>query len=510
MKKIVIYPGRFQPMLPHHAQVYQNLQASFPDADVYVATSNKTEAKSPFNFEEKVEIISKMHGIPADKIILAPQPYLVDSFAHNFDKENSMIIIAVGEKDDDRFPMKNIDPKTGLDMTVRGEPKPKYYQKINTLKQHQALPMSERGYIYQAPNIEGLDGDVASASAFRKAFTSVDNVEDKKEIFTKYMGSFNNEIFGLFYKKLIGDKMSESLEALKYLAGIRESAPVEFGDEPDDEEDIKPGFKQDNMLNQLGKVADSEELSKDPDVMKKGKAINKLTSVTTDDGDTVEVTGAEAEALMKMFGMLSSARAGEEQSPREKFTRAIQTTKGLENMLDFARSKGMVEETVEDQPTLNFDDIRSDYGIEEGRRGRQALMPGGKVYVGRGEVAFHDDYGWMARGIDEDDFQYFDSEDEALDYVANYRVAKPNAMDDYDEAERRRRHFDAEPRVSAPRFKDDEVEEAIQDQVCPECDGSGCEACDDVGGDISEDVVEETANNAMQAALAELRKLAGI
>ena len=54
------------------------------------------------------------------------------------------------------------------------------------------------------------------------------------------------------------------------------------------------------------------------------------------------------------------------------------------------------------------------------------------------------------------------------------------------------------------------VEEKIEDHVCPECDGSGCEACDDIGGDISEDVVEETANNAMQAALAELRKLAGL
>ena len=43
MKKVVIYPGRFQPMLPHHAEVYSRLQAQFPGSEVYVATSNKVE-----------------------------------------------------------------------------------------------------------------------------------------------------------------------------------------------------------------------------------------------------------------------------------------------------------------------------------------------------------------------------------------------------------------------------------------------------------------------------------
>ena len=38
MKKVVIYPGRFQPMLPHHAEVYNKLKAQFPGAEVYVAT----------------------------------------------------------------------------------------------------------------------------------------------------------------------------------------------------------------------------------------------------------------------------------------------------------------------------------------------------------------------------------------------------------------------------------------------------------------------------------------
>ena len=57
-------------MLPHHAGVYQHLQSQFPGADVYISTSDKVEGtKSAFNFNEKVAIMTKMHGIPADKII---------------------------------------------------------------------------------------------------------------------------------------------------------------------------------------------------------------------------------------------------------------------------------------------------------------------------------------------------------------------------------------------------------------------------------------------------------
>ena len=64
MKKIIIYPGRFQPMLPRHAEVYNRLKSRFAGAEVYVATSNKVEgSKSPFNFEEKKAIMTGMHCI---------------------------------------------------------------------------------------------------------------------------------------------------------------------------------------------------------------------------------------------------------------------------------------------------------------------------------------------------------------------------------------------------------------------------------------------------------------
>ena len=364
MKKVVIYPGRFQPMLPHHAEVYKKLQAQFPGADVYVATSDKVELpKSPFNFKEKVAIMTQLHDIPANRIIQAKSPYLVDSYTKSFDQENTMVIFAVGGKDEDRFPMNNVDPNTGLDMTVRGEPRPKFYQMINTLKQHPALPMSERGYIYHAPIVD-KDGEVASASAFRNAFANAVDVEQQKEVFTKYMGNFDNGVFELLKNKM-DNTMKEELNKLKFLAGLLSEAPISWDSEPeDDEEDFKPGFTQDNMVNQLGKIADSDEASKDAEAMKV-KKFKVADTVITDDGKKFKLSGSEARALIKMFNMLSSQRAGEEESPREKFNRSIQQSKGLQNMLDFAKAKGLVEETSA-MPQLDLSDIRGEYGVEEG------------------------------------------------------------------------------------------------------------------------------------------------
>ena len=373
MKKVIIYPGRFQPMLPHHAEVYNRLKSQFAGAEVYVATSNKVEgSKSPFTFEEKKAIITGMHDIPEDNIILAANPYLIDSYMKEFDQRNTMVIFAVGGKDEDRFPMRNIDDKTGLNMATRGETRPTYYQMINTLEQHPALPMSDRGYIYLAPTVAG-GGEVASASAFRKAFTSVEDTEKRKEIFQKYMGEYNETIFSLFNNKLIGEIMSEQLDIMKYLAGLLKEAPVNFDadidtgmkDDEDDEYATKPGYQQDSMINQLGKIIDSDDVANDAEAMKI-KKFTPVTKVTTDDNVSVDVSPAEAKALKSMMDMLSSARMGEEQSPREKFLDAIQTKKGLLNMIDFAYDKKVVQQTENFiAPDMNLDDIREDYDVRQ-------------------------------------------------------------------------------------------------------------------------------------------------
>ena len=216
-------------------------------------------------------------------------------------------------------------------------------------------------------------GEVASASAFRKAFTSVEDTEKRKEVFQKYMGTYNETMFNLFKNKLIGEKMSEQLEIMKYLAGLLKEAPINFdadvdtgmSDEEDDEYATKPGYTQDNMINQLGKIIDSDDAGKEVDQMKI-KKFTPVTKVTTDDNGSVDVSPAEAKALKSMMDMLSSARMGEEQSPREKFLDAIQTKKGLLNMIDFAYDKKIVQQTENFvAPDMNLDDIREDYDVRQ-------------------------------------------------------------------------------------------------------------------------------------------------
>ncbi len=229
MNKVVIYPGRFQPMLSHHAEVFKQLHAQFPDAEVYVGTSDKVEApKSPFNFKEK-QAIATAHGIPANRVLSVTRPYHQEDYAKYFDPASTIIIFAVGEKDLDRFPFNNVNPDTGLDMTVRGEARPKYYQKINTLKAD-PRPMSERGYITLAPTIM-TGNEVASASAFRDALKSAPDKEAAKAVFQKQFGQYDDKIFNLIYSKVTGANMSEQINILRKLAGLpmQEAAPVEFG-----------------------------------------------------------------------------------------------------------------------------------------------------------------------------------------------------------------------------------------------------------------------------------------
>jgi hypothetical protein len=218
MKQVIIYPGRFQPMLSHHAEVYRQLKSQFPEAEVFFGTSDKVESgKSPFNFAEKQQI-AKAHGIDPHSVLLAKRPYHKDDYP--FDEENTQIIFAVGEKDLDRFPFSNVDSETGLDMTVKGEPKPKYYQKINTYRTD-PKPMAERGYITLAPTISTGD-EVASASAFRDALKGAPDKESAEAIYTKQFGNFDPKIFQLIYNKIIGQNdMKEELNNIRKLAGLQ-------------------------------------------------------------------------------------------------------------------------------------------------------------------------------------------------------------------------------------------------------------------------------------------------
>ena len=217
MKKVIIYPGRFQPMLSHHAQVFDQLNSLYNDADVYIATSDKVEpGKSPFNFKEKRQIIAS-HGIDPARVLYARSPYNWEELAQYVgDVENTVIFFAVGEKDmesNPRFKLDNLDDN-GINQKIKGGAT--YYQMINTYKD-EPLPMNLRGYILKVPTIS-TEEEVASASAFRKAISTAPDKESAKLIFNKQFKEFNNHVFELVYHKLKGEKMSEDLNIMKILA----------------------------------------------------------------------------------------------------------------------------------------------------------------------------------------------------------------------------------------------------------------------------------------------------
>ena len=231
MRKVVIYPGRFQPMLKHHVEVYNELQRKYPDADVYIGTSNKVDGdRSPFNFLEKQEIAGA-HGIAPDKVIQVNNPYNKNDYA--FNEQNTLLIFAVGEKDRSRLPVNNIDPATGMNIK-KTDGEPSYLQDIELLNRegYNPEPMSLRGYVALAPNVES-DGELSSASAFRNRFSSAHDVEHAKEIYKSQFGEYNETVFNLLYNKLVRNEMSEQIKNLRKLAGLNEAAPVVYTPDKD-------------------------------------------------------------------------------------------------------------------------------------------------------------------------------------------------------------------------------------------------------------------------------------
>lgn len=379
MKKVIIYPGRFQPMLSHHAEVFKQLSSQFPDAEIYVGTSDKVEApKSPFNFKEK-QLIAQAHGVPADKVLMAGRPYHKDDYAKYFDENSTIIIFAVGEKDLDRFPFGNVDPATGLDMTVKGEPRPKYYQKINTLKSD-PRPMAERGYITLAPTI--MTGDeVASASAFRQALIDAPDQEAAKAVFQKQFGNYDEKIFNLIYNKVTGANMTENINTLRRLAGlpvqdVHEAAPVVFNADVDPKQakfsDPTKTSSKYSIANRFPKGSDVNDietkkaefvkaLQQSPDAL-----LSEINERLDPRDDTSLAIGQKlyeiSEELEKNGGRVAALPKTMKQFVLELTMSAVmrmQLVAGDDSPVYSDDDEKMTAET------LDLSDIRSEYGISE-------------------------------------------------------------------------------------------------------------------------------------------------
>jgi mannose-6-phosphate isomerase-like protein (cupin superfamily)/predicted GNAT family acetyltransferase len=180
---VVVYSGRFQPFHKGHYATYQHLVKKFGKSNVYIGTSDKTDKlKSPFNFNEKRELMVKMFGIPSNRIIQIKNPYAPTEILKNFDETTTAFITVVGEKDQARLGGKYFTPYKG----------------------NLEAGYKERGYVYTSP----AQPNAISGTDVRNWLGSGE-VEDRKTLFTKAYPKFDNKIFNLITKKL--DTLNERI-----------------------------------------------------------------------------------------------------------------------------------------------------------------------------------------------------------------------------------------------------------------------------------------------------------
>lgn len=178
-----IFTGRFQPFHAGHYSVYQAMVKKFGKDNVYIASSDKTDAgKSPFGFNDKKETMVQMFGIPEDKIVQVKNPYAPAEVLKKLPL-NTVYVTAVSQKDAGR---------------LGGAGKYFAPYKENDKKKSYA----DGGYFIIAPEMKlTVNGQNISGTQLRSVFGDP-NITDraKQEIFTKVYGAFNKKIFNKLVK----------------------------------------------------------------------------------------------------------------------------------------------------------------------------------------------------------------------------------------------------------------------------------------------------------------------
>lgn len=189
LKSVVIYPGRFHPFHKGHGFVYQQLIKKYPNADVYVATSQKTELpKSPFTFDQKAAMMVAA-GIPNDKIVAVKNPYMAVEIMANYPLDSTSLIFAVSKKD------MLIDPRFSFKPKKDGSPS--YFQPLESVRSPEAANV--HGYIdtIDTKVFNVLGNKTTSASQIRQLYAQSSEA-DRKQIIVDLYGKFSPQIYKIF------------------------------------------------------------------------------------------------------------------------------------------------------------------------------------------------------------------------------------------------------------------------------------------------------------------------
>jgi hypothetical protein len=193
MNYLVIYPGRFHPFHLGHKASYDWLTRKYGENAVFVASSEKQDAKtSPFKYADKITMMAKL-GVPAGRIQKVENPYQateITSRLSDEEKANTVLIFAVSAKDARRF-----DP-------ARKDGSPSYLQPLPA-NAKKLRPMTQQGYIEITPTVDfQIQGQPAnSASQIRKLYVS-GNENDRNQIIVDLYGAADPELRAIFDQAL--------------------------------------------------------------------------------------------------------------------------------------------------------------------------------------------------------------------------------------------------------------------------------------------------------------------
>lgn len=199
---VALYPGRFQPFHMGHNEVFQALQNKFGRDNVFIATSNKTDAnKSPFNFTDKVQLMNAA-GVPTDRILETASPYKLPA---QFDAANTIFVVVVGAPDAARL-QPDSTKKDGSES---------YFKMFKSLAE--CTTADKHGYCiiaderHKVITLLGQQVDVSHGTPSRQAWNMVRNdPKGRAEYMTQMFGRNDPELGRILDK--IPASVGESLE----------------------------------------------------------------------------------------------------------------------------------------------------------------------------------------------------------------------------------------------------------------------------------------------------------
>jgi phosphopantetheine adenylyltransferase len=187
MRTVAVYPGRFHVFHRGHQAVYDHLVNELGADNVYIATSTKqNDSDSPFSYEDKVEMMTKM-GVPPSRIVQVSNPYKIDEIAKTLglDTAQDQLIYALGAKDAERF---KYTPDSALQLRSSAK---------------KMKPVGKHAYVEVVPTatFNVLGKAVQSASDIRKMYLD-GNENDRQQIIADLYGVADAGLKDIFDQRL--------------------------------------------------------------------------------------------------------------------------------------------------------------------------------------------------------------------------------------------------------------------------------------------------------------------